>query len=988
MSDASDVGTGPLPCRRRLRRGTLLLGCVAPVMAGVALAQEAAGPAAAAPGAPEAAPTEELSQIVVSSTRIVRDGYQAPTPTTVLGSDDILKAAQPNIFNYVNELPSLGNSASTETGNTGISAGTGGLSLLNLRNLGTNRTLVLLDGRRVVGSALTGVVDVSVLPQDLIQRVDVVTGGTSAAWGSDAIAGVVNFVLNRDFTGIKTDVQTGLSTYGDDRQDRLAFTAGSGFADGKGHVLLSLEGADQAGIRGTPRPWYNGTKLVQFAASQTPAGSPEYLTLSHVGSDLMVPGGLITSGPLKGTAFGPGGTPYTFQYGQGIYNGLLGDPEMQGGQWKTSDIGSYSNLDDKMRRKTAYTRLSYDVADDINVWGEFAYSDVFTNYGATTNYKNGTLTMHCDNAYLPASISAACAADGISTFTYGTTDNDLGIQDLDNDRMLRRGAFGIDGKTAALGTQWTWNANIGRGVNEIDNYVNNESITPYFNLAIDAVVNPANGQIVCRSSLTSPTNGCVPLDIFGTGVASQAARNYVTGQAHLHLRMQEDTAGFSVSGDPLTDWAGAISTAFGYEYRKEAVDGTADCLSDSNCGGNPLLNAIGNNYMSGNFHPTIGEYHVNEAFVETVVPLTQDLPFAKATNLDAAVRATDYSTSGYVTTWKFGLNYSPVDDIRFRATRSRDIRAPNLQDLFLPAQTQFQSVIDDFPPHAGQSEQISRPLTGNVNLKPEVASQTGVGVVFSPRWIEGFNASIDYFDININGVITTLTNQQEMDLCYAGDSALCSLIKRDPVTGLVTSLTVQAQNLAQLSTRGYDIEASYRAPLHDLLPFAAGDLTLRALGTRTLTNKLTTGIVGSVPQEFAGENSDGIPKWKTMTSQAWDIGKYSVLVAERYISAGVINTNYIQCTSNCPAPTINHPTINDNHIAGAIYVDLSGSYRVYESEAGNFGELYFRIDNLLNREPPAAAQYGSNPFTYAGVNPALYDVVGRFFRMGFRMQFK
>ena len=274
-----------------------------------------------AQNAAPAAEDNSAVEVVVTATRVKRDGYQAPTPTSVIGEEELNAKAPANIADFVNELPSLAGSITPTTATQSIGPGTAGINALNLRNLGANRTLVLLDGQRVGASTLTGWVDVNQFPNALIKRVDVVTGGASADWGSDAVAGVVNFVLDKDFTGVKGEAQGGVTTYGDNGEYKLSATAGTGFADKRGHVLLSYEEAHSDGVQGVPRSWYNGSKLFFNPNYTATNGQPQLIASAGVGFATATPGGIITTGPLKGTYFGPGGTPLQFNYGS-----IIGTP--------------------------------------------------------------------------------------------------------------------------------------------------------------------------------------------------------------------------------------------------------------------------------------------------------------------------------------------------------------------------------------------------------------------------------------------------------------------------------------------------------------------------------------------------------------------------------------------------------------------------------------------------------------------------------------
>lgn len=912
-----------------------------------------------------------VSDIVVTGTRVVRDGYKAPTPTSVLGAADIAQKAPANLADYVNELPSLSGSVSPRANVGSVSAGQVGINALNLRNLGAVRTLILLDGQRTAASTLGGLVDINTIPQQLVKRVDVVTGGASADYGSDAVAGVVNFVLDKDFTGLKGSAQGGVTTYGDDRNYDVSLTAGAKFAEGRGHILVSGEVAHNDGITGIgDRSWYDYRKLFTNPANPNGTagnGQPQLLNLANAGFATATPGGIITSGPLKGTYFGAGGVPTQFNYGS-IVSGNI----MQGGDYKYADFGKTGDLDPRTGRQNVFGRASYDITDDISLFAQGSFSRSTTREGALDQFNLANITIQPDNAFIPASIASKVAAP----FTLGTFNQDLGSEIATTNRKSLRLIVGATGKFEALGSNWSWDAAAQKTVNRIYTAFDT-TITSRYNAAIDAVKNPATGAIVCRSTLTNPTNGCVPYDIFGTGVNSDAARNYVMGTSWGRTKLTEDDYNANLRGEPFSTWAGPVSIAMGIEHRREAVSGSND----------PLTTATTKPYFAGNFFASHGSYEVTEGYLETVVPLAKDLPFAKSLDLNAAVRGTGYSTSGYVTTWKAGVTYSPISDINFRVTRSRDIRAPDLGELVQAGQTSTTAIVDPF--RNNTSSTVSQITSGNLNLKPEIADTFGAGVVVTPRFLPGFAASVDYYDIHIKDAITTFTAASIVNLCQQGNAAFCGLISRaaggTTINGLtaIQSVAVAPVNVARQIARGLDFEASYRMEL------AGGNLMLRGLATRFLENYTNDGI--DAPTDTAGTNGtngtlrNSLPKWRYLATISWDRDPLALSFTARGFSAGVYNTSYIQCTTTCPVQTAAqaaaHPTINDNRLPGAVYFDTSITIKL-----PHHIETFLAIDNIANKDPASMAfgtAIGSAPLS---VNPLLYDVLGRTFRVGLRFK--
>ncbi|MES2290383.1 MAG: TonB-dependent receptor [Pseudomonadota bacterium] len=945
--------------------------------------QNAAERPAASTPADAAASTDEGpdATITVTTTRVIRDGYSAPTPLTVFGQEDIERSGAANVFAAANQLPSLAGSNSSSTFGTTQSTGTGGLSTLNLRGLGTNRTLTLLDGQRVVGALNIGVTDAGSFPQALVKRVEIVTGGASASWGSDAVAGVVNYVLDHDYTGIKGNISGGVTTYGDDKQYSVSLTAGTRFADDRGHFVISGEYQDNDGVpRGIgSRTWYDGTRILQRTIAGTPAGEPQYIVAPRTVDSRLAPGGIITAGPLRGIAFGPGGVPFNFQYG------TIVTPNMTGGD-QSGDIGNNSNLDASLRRETLYARLAYDLTDTISLWGSFNYGGVLTRaHSYPGQYRTGTLTIQCGNAagganpFLPASINQACITNNITNFAMGSFIADLPDTVAVNERNTTRYAAGLNGSFQLFGDEWKFNAYGAFGRTYTKSLIENNTLTNLLFAAIDAIPGP-NGTPICRSAAARAA-GCVPLNVIGTGVASQSAINWISGVPFLKTWLQQDVGAINVSSEPFNNWAGPVSIAFGVEYRRESFSQEADAASVGNAG-NTLLAAGGNNWFTGNFRPSSGSFHVWEGFLETVVPLFDSDTFGKA-ELSGAVRATQYSQSGYVTTWKVGGTWdTPLSGFRLRSVVSRDIRAPNLAELFRAPANLFASVIDRFGAFAGQAYDVNQATVSNLSLRPEKSDTFEVGAIYQPTWLPGLSASVDFYRIKITDAIGTVSGiQQVMDLCFQGNQDLCNAITRD-ATGKATEIRLTPINLSWTETKGLDIEASYRRRVPALFGGSDGNLTLRALATYVFNFDSNSGIPGAITNEQAGVNIGSIAKWRVYATQSYSTDKFSLTVIERYVSPGVIANNWIECTTGCPVPTINNPTVNNNHINGATYVDVGGSIKFTPNI-----ELYGKIDNLFDIDPPIAASAGVNPYLVRATNSALYDMLGRTYRAGVRFKF-
>ncbi|HUD92926.1 TonB-dependent receptor domain-containing protein [Sphingobium sp.] len=882
---------------------------------------------------------------MVTGSRIKRDGYNAPTPETVITSANIETAAKANIADYVNTLPQLSAGSTPRVGPTTISSGSAGSNFLNLRGLGPNRTLILLDGRRFVGANDTGQVDVNTIPSSLVSRVDVVTGGASAAYGSGAVAGVVNFVLDTKFTGFKFLAQNSLTTYGDGHRVRLEGAFGSAFADGRGHFLASVDYSDSKGVdHASKRPWYRGQKIVGNPAFAAGNGQPTLINASNVNLATSTPGGLITSGILRGTRFDQGGA-----FRQHVFGTITGMYSIDG---ERNDLGDYVPLEAPVEQFNSFARASFDVSPALKLYAEGIYSKSVADIQSIPNFYFGNLTIQRDNAFLPDALRSRLVVANQSSFSYGSTFEDLGRLNPRNKRELYRAVIGADGD---LGGSWSYNIYGQYGRTDVSIDAGNNSIPVNLRRAIDAVRNPG-GQIVCRVNQVAVTDAaCVPFNPFGIGVNSQAAVNYVSGTSSLRQKVEQTVVAGTIQGDLFSTWAGPVSIAVGGEYRKEQVRSSNDPLSQASA------------FLTGNYKATRGQFDLYEGFVETIVPLAKDSPIVGSLELNAALRQSHYSTSGDISAWKAGFTWAPVPDIRFRATRSRDVRAGNLNELFQAGIVQAGQTLIDRSTGA-QTGGVTAVIVGNQALVPESADTITAGVVLKPRFLPGLSVSFDYYDIKIKDAILTLALQDIVDRCAAGNTVLCGDITRN-AAGTITQVNRRPVNIGSERLKGFDIEASYRQDLSDLSANWNASLTLRSLVTHIKTRRTSD---GRLVDETAGENSGAIPNWRLTNSLTYEQGGFQGQVTARTVTSGVYDYLF--------TPAV----LADNRIPGATYVDLALSQKI--TAGGGRVEFFFNIDNLFNKDPvsvPTTVQ----PFLSPGVNGALYDVVGREFRVGVRGKF-
>jgi outer membrane receptor protein involved in Fe transport len=464
-----------------------------------------------------------------------------------------------------------------------------------------------------------------------------------------------------------------------------------------------------------------------------------------------------------------------------------------------------------------------------------------------------------------------------------------------------------------------------------------------------------------------------PLPI--SGVNSQAALDYITGggDPHISSGFWRDTVSFDVNGEPFSSWAGPVSLALGAEWRKDSLNSQPD------------QGSIDRKHYSTNFAlPFTASNTVTEGFVETVIPLARQTAWAQALDFNGAARFTGYANSGFVTTWKLGLTYNPINDVRFRFTQSRDIRAPNLNELAAAPATGRTTSLDPF--FGNQSFPRFTITVGNPNLVPEKADTTGIGMVYQPSWFQGFSASVDYYRINLNGVIASLDAQTILNLCYAGQQAMCTLVVRNPpaagqALGTLYSISQQPLNQNSQLVKGIDFEASYRTPLDAINDSWTGNLALRAVANRTLNDAINT---GTITIDRAGDNGASVPKWSSTFYVSYDNGPIRASWTGRYISAGHVDNTYLECQTTCPSVIpAGFTTIDNNHVDANFTQDLTLAYKFLDNGGSN-AEVFLTINNLMNTNPPYITQSG-NAYT-PHTNAILYDAVGREFHLGVRFK--
>ncbi len=908
----------------------------------------------------------DVEEVIVTGSRLTT-GFETATAVTSFLVEKLSAAAPTNLADALRQLPPLSATISSTQTNSGT-GGANGQSVLNLRNLGTSRNLVLLNGHRVVGSNQNNSVDLNQIPQNLVSRVDVVTGGASAAYGSDAVAGVVNFVLDTDFVGWKGEVSGGISTFGDMANAKGSLAWGGSLANDRLHVIASTLYARLEGTgvhQATGRTWWDRPWGL---IANTTGSSSQNLVLPDIRSSIGTSGGVITAGPLKGTQFMKGGAPAPFTYGYSA-----------GPAWQSGGDGALIsfNLTPDQERTANFVHAVYDFNDRAQVYVEGGYFYSITNDRNQKPINTGPgfgYTIYSGNPFLPASIQAQMTALGISSFPMGRYMEEYPDVTIVTKTRVQREAVGFKGNLGA-DDNWDYDVSYSRGRTNQFLAQTNLTIGRQVYAAADAVRHPVTGQIVCRSQWyngnvfvpvgTGLDPGCRPQNLFGFGSIDPSTIPYTIGDSWKKYTQTQQVVAAAISGN-LTAFdfgAGPISVATGAEYRTEKARQTTDDISVqivdfSGIRGGPDA-YIGRRgpFRFGNFQPFGGKYDVKETFAEVGVPLLGNISAVRKLSADAAVRYTDYSTSGGVTTWKVGLEYQADRNLRLRGTVSRDIRAPNMLEFYNTATNNAGNII--YPSSSNGVTTSNVTITsGNLDLRPERALTQTYGVVFTPTAVQGLELSADYYTIEINGGVQTINSQQTIDNCYMGVPDFCQYVTS--VAGTVRVRTPYL-NLAQVKTAGIDVNAVYRAEI------LGHPLQLGLVATR-LTAASTQVVGGPVLSTLGGGND---PKFRMNIQATYDVGPWSLFLQQRYIGAKLTDAQRIEGVF-----------VDDNTVDPAFYTDATITYAF--DAFGTSSEIFFTVNNVTNQEPPKDVISPSS-FVQPG-NRSVYDWVGRYFNLGLRFR--
>jgi iron complex outermembrane receptor protein len=918
---------------------------------------------------PAAEPQPAIEQIVVTGSRIANSFPQTPTPGASLSNDQLEMLSPQSIPAGLAKLPVFAPVRGSDTASDGGYQATG--NYLDIYGLGAIRTLVLMDGHRVTSTYFDGTVDINTLPQMLVQRVEVVTSGASAVYGSDAVSGVANFILDEHYQGLKGVFQGGISTYGDAKSFRAGLAGGTQLTS-RLHFEWSAEFFNRDIISADPRPY--GLDTSSLVGSGAPGSPLQSVTNTRLSGAPF--GGLVTNGPFAGQQFAPDGSLTAFNPGTPTStNGVAvgGD----GGYKRPSFVLP------SLQTAQAFGRLDYDLNDTVTGYVQMGYSHTRTwshEQNLVSTAGSNALTIYSGNPYLKPAYQAQLDSSGTASFGLARYNEDFGgLLNLTDRTSTASIAAGLQG---TIFEKYDWEAYYTHGEGRVEQITRDNVNTERLYAAIDAVTDPRTDSVACRVSVTAPGAfpGCVPMNILGNGAPSQAAINYVNGETRWKSINTLDDFGANITGTLFQNWAGPVKIAAGVEYRLQSLVETSNVTDNSFNIQNLRVGPDGNTAPTGALKwtknvtaPMHGANSVYEGDIELDVPLLRNLPLVRLLSVNGAGRYTRYSSSGQAETWRIGLDWQIVDDLHMRATRSRDIRAPTLYDLYQGQSGNISGLVDYLTSTGGSVVNING---GNPNLVPEVAHNTTTGLVYQPSWLSNFSASADYYHAVINNAIATVsgTAPQTEQICIAsgGTSPLCSLVVRPfPITNTTPAnyptLNYNVkQNVALIYAEGVDVAINYETDLHRLDDGLDGVLNLRLLWSHEPTLKNQT-LPGTAIINSAGTSQT--PKDRVALSADYLRGPFGASIMERYYGSIHLSGNPAQIAANSIAPYWQ--------------TDINLSYDL--DALGQPVTSFLNINNLFNQFGGNCCAFTNNPGMQYPV-ASFTDRIGRYFVLGMRFK--
>ncbi len=940
----------------------------APASVIVATASAESASAAATSGiAPDGA-TTELGGVTVTGSRIVRLDYDSSSPLTTVSKEAIESSGQVTIEEVLNTLPQLGLGANK----TNAGWGGTGQATLNLRGLGAQRNLVLLDGRRLQPSTTDNIVDVNAIPTALISGIEIITGGASAVYGSDAIAGVVNVLVNDRFEGVQLDTRYSRYAEGDGDTHDVELTFGGNFAGDRGNAVLSFSTADRDGVDFMAREFFRkhpgGTDFrLQTGTYEFGANLPSQDAVDLVFGQYGAVPGRVPVRPTTYLGFNDDGS--LFLANNGPFNWRGPDGQLNDTGTQLNNLNQYSLIQVPLDRKTAFGRVRYDIADGIEAYGQFNWAELDSYVAAEGG--NTAINVPTTNPFIPDDLRTILdsRADPDAPFRLHKRFQEAGPRTFERTFDSWQFIAGLKGKLDAF--NGSWDAYVSRGSTAAHEVNNGAVVIESLRTLINA---PDGGTDLCAGGYNP----------FGLTVLSDECRQFLVAATVSDTRYEQDVAEANLQGELFALPAGEVRIATGFGWRRNTYDFTPDRLLQQ--GGIVGVPAKGASH---------GSTSVKEVYVETLLPLLYEKPLAHALDLGLAYRYSDYDPSGGVDTWKADFNWAPVAALRVRGGYQRAVRAPSVGELYVAAETESNSYglvangqgdqcdansplrngpnataiealclahgvpADLLPTYIDTQRESLATRAGNTGLAPESADTVTVGVVWSPEFAD-LSLAVDYFDIRVDDVIGTLTSAQVLAACfnqdgsnpgYAADNFYCRLIQRNAETGRIDNIDKPTFNMGSLKTSGVDVQVDWRHAL------AGGELSAGSV-LSWVDRYEVQAVEGGNTYDYAGFVGT-LPTWKAVSRVRYARGPGSLGLRWRYIGSMEHSSKVLNPASTTPP------------VDAFSYYDVFGRWAF-----GTHVVLDAGINNLFDKDPP---QVGGTP---GATHNATYDIYGRQYFVG------
>jgi len=938
----------------------------------------------AAPAA-AAAQDDTIEEILVTGSRIGRSTTTTPTPVTVLDSEQISLDGENRVADIVNELPSL---RTTQTpANSNFSEQEAGTNFLDLRGLGIDRTLVLIDGRRQVGGRPgSAALDTNTIPTALVDRIEIITGGASAVYGADAVSGVVNFIMRDDFEGLQLDVQSGIADEGDGETYKASITAGSNFDDDRGNVYFNFTFDDNKDVVGIDRDYAN--RRIRFATNPDNTGPND-----GIPDNILFEGtGFISTPPSGRVQFPDGmggvtlredlGGPFTFDANGNLVPqnlGTLVEPFLSIGGNDAGNLAENDLLQVPVERTLISSGMTYALHEKVNLFARGTYAQSLAETEQQTSFSLPGLEpifIRSENPFVPDELSGILEDEGLDGFFVSRTNRDHGKRRSKSDRDTLQLYVGLEG---FINPNVDYTVHYQYGRTDISTEFINRQVPSRFQQALDVVEDPETGEPVCRD----PSGGCVPFNVLGPNAATEEALAFALADFNTTGEVEQEVFNATLTGDSRGLFAtpgGPIGFAAGFEYREERTETEEGFLRN-----------VGDTFNSPPLDDTQGSFDVWEVFGELNIPILSGMPLAESLSVDGAVRFGDYSTVGNTTAWKVGGDWAPSNDVRFRVTVSTAVRAPNISELFAPSGVDNLFIIDPCdaenlnsgapsrPDNCAafglspdfQSQSLNRTNTvitgGNPDLEEEEADTFTAGIILTPRFLPDFSLAVDFWDIEIDGAINSFPAQAIVNNCFdAADinNPFCDLVTRQ-ANGQFDEIQSTLINVAAFEASGIDIDANYFVDLGDVtdgrLPGTANFSFIA-----TYLDELTFfGQQGGVGDEEAGELGD--PEFAFNFRATYELGAFTFSLEERFQGEQEFDL--------AERSEVRSPNTAD----AQWYTDVQLRWAFNEQAS-----VFLGIDNLFDNSPPKLAQIPEiRSFTGDSIS---YDQIGRFIRAGARIR--